>query len=110
MFALCPLDQASMPVLSLLQFKTRALERHIAEGIHLKLPDEKSPEDVHQHVRDRTRGQRHKNSKLRSIYDAMITSGVLEARQVVCPQVSKANLAGEAWYSATNRELLEAEQ
>ena len=51
-----------------------------------------------------------KNITLRSIYDAMITSGVLEARQVVCPQVSKANLAGEAWYSATNRELLGAEQ
>ena len=78
--------------------------RHIAEAIHVKIPDEKAPEDVHQHVRDKGRPQRHKNMKLRSVHDAMIHSGVLEARGVQCPQVSKAAVAQQAWRSIVNRE------
>ena len=68
----------------------------------MRFPDEKAPEDVHQHVRDRGRGQRHKNISLRSVYDAQIHSGVLEARKVVCPKVTDEALAAEAWRSVKN--------
>ena len=80
--------------------------RHIAESMHHKLPDEKAPEDIHQFVRDRGRAQRHKNMKLRSVHDAAIQSGVLEARGVRCPHVAKASVAQEAWRSIKFKEAM----
>lgn len=55
--------------------------RHIAESMHIRLPHEKPPEDVHQFIRDRSRGQRHKHLTVNSVYDAQIHSGLLRRMQ-----------------------------
>lgn len=51
---------------------------HLARAISMKLPDEKGPEDIHQHIRDCQRTRRHKHIKMATVYDAQIKSGVLE--------------------------------
>lgn len=50
---------------------------YLAKAINTKLPDEKSPEDVHQHIRDCQRSRRHKHLPLATIYDAQVRSKVL---------------------------------
>ena len=81
-----------MPVVRLLLYTIRreshldALgpeSKHLLEAIHTHLYDEKGPEDVHQHIRDRQRIRRHKHVSLSTIEDAQIQSGVLTADH--CP-------------------------
>ena len=67
--------------------------------MHNKMHDEKCPEDIHQHVRDRQRCRRHKNISVASVYDAQIHSGTLEGRGLSCPKVSLEALADSAWQS-----------
>ena len=75
-----------------------------ARALNQRLPDEKGPEDVHQHVRDVTRGRRHKHVKMATVYDAQIRSGVLEARKVPSPQVPPQLISKEAWRSLAHKQ------
>ena len=78
--------------------------RYLAKAIHMRIPDEKAVEDLHQHVRDRQRSRRHKNINMHSVFDAVITSGVLEARRVKSVQIDTRALASSAWRSIRMRE------
>ena len=66
-------------------------------------PDEKSPEDVHQHIRDRQRNRPHKNLSMSAINDAMLHSDVLQKRGITCPAISLPRLAAESWESSKYR-------
>ena len=77
---------------------------YIARAISTHLPDEKTPEDVHQHIRDRQRARRHKHIAVHSVYDAQIGSGVLEERDIPCPVVSAELLSQTAWRSLSSKE------
>ncbi len=61
---------------------------YLTRALLARLPDEKCPEDVHQHCRDRQRAKRHKMLRLSSIQDAQLGSGVLTSRSVNEPAVS----------------------
>lgn len=76
---------------------------HLANAINAKLPDEKAPEDVHQHIRDCQRARRHKHIQVAVAYDAQIKSGVLESRNVSCPSVGLEAVAHEAWRSLSQK-------
>ena len=76
---------------------------YMARALNERLHDEKAPEDLHQHVRDSQRNRRHKNVQLSSIFASHLASGVLEAREVQCPQVSSETLAQKAWYAVTEK-------
>ena len=54
----------------------------VSRRINERLLDEKVPEDLHQHIRDTSRGQRAKRAKLKKVFDSSIRSGVLESRNV----------------------------
>ena len=55
-------------------------------------------------MRDRQRSRRHKNINMHSVFDAVITSGVLEARRVKSVQIDTRDLASSAWRSIRMRE------
>ena len=59
---------------------------YLATAMHLRIPDEKAVEDVHQHVRDRQRSQRRKNIRMHSVFDVVITSE--GARGTTCEKCS----------------------
>ena len=73
--------------------------RHIVRALCVKLPDEKAPEDIHQHVRDLQRTRRHKHVTLSAVFDAQIRSMVLEDRDLHCPKVSPLSIATQSWRS-----------
>jgi len=77
--------------------------QHVARAMRVHLPDEKPPEDVHQHIRDRQRAKRHKVIPVASIFDAQLGSGVLEARVPNTVSVSEEAVAGSAWRSISER-------
>ena len=79
---------------------------HIAKAFNVRLPDEKAPEDVHQHIRDLTRARRHKHVKMSTIYDKQTHCGVLEARGVHCPQVPLEAVAQQAWRCVSYKQKL----
>jgi hypothetical protein len=65
---------------------------HIAAAINTSLPDESSPENMHQHVRDEQRTRRHKNIQVATIYETLIDSGVLESTEVESIKLDKESL------------------
>ena len=56
--------------------------RRLAHALSHHFLDEKAPEDMHQHIRDTSRNQRSKRSRLLAIHEAVIRSGVLEDRKI----------------------------
>ena len=76
---------------------------YLSRAICSKMPDEKGPEDVHQHIRDTQRGRRHKHIALSTVYDAQIRSSVLEDRKLQCPQITPLQIAQESWRSIKHK-------
>ena len=76
----------------------------VAEGLILRLLDEKAPEDIHQTIRDIGRGRRHKNMSMKTIYSAAINSGIIPKRGLKHAAVSKARLARSSWTAVMGKE------
>ena len=55
---------------------------YILEAIHRALPDDKAPEDMHQHLRDMSRTQRHTNVQPTRLMRAALASGVVQSRKL----------------------------
>ena len=77
---------------------------YLARAMNVRVPDEKMPEDVHQHVRDTTRIRRHKNIPMHTVFAAQQDSGVLDARKLTSPSVSPLEVARKSWQSMQTRE------
>jgi len=77
---------------------------HVCRAFTSRLLDEKPPEDVHQHIRDKQRQRRHRNITFARIFDTQVHSGVLEARGVKHPVVDRKELAHAAWQALTHQE------
>ena len=69
----------------------------LAEMIARCSIDEKGPEDLHQHCRDRQRQLRHNSIGMSSLYSAVRDSRVLEDRSFTTHKVDKVRLAAESW-------------
>ena len=66
-----------------------AKTRELLKNVHQKLPDTKVIEDMHQHIRDKSRLQRYKKVSRPSRMQSCIESGVLEGRSLPCVTVPK---------------------
>ena len=64
-----------------------AKTKELLKNVHQKLPDTKVIEDMHQHIRDKSRLQRYKKVSRPSRMQSCIESGVLEERSLPCVAV-----------------------
>ena len=76
---------------------------YLAKAISAKIPDEKPVEDIHQHVRDRTRARRHKTISVLAAFDAQLQSPVLSERDIPSPHISAELIASKAWQDMSSR-------
>ena len=80
-----------------------AAVQEISAKVNERFLDEKVPEDLHQHIRDISRGQRSKKARLKRIYDCAIRSGVLEDRAVSHPFVPSDQMVAQKSWRESNR-------
>ena len=74
----------------------------LARSTGHRIYDEKAAEDLHQFVRDLARAKRAKNVGISTCFNAVRTSGVLEARGVDHPQLDASAVAQES-FTTQNR-------
>ena len=76
----------------------------VATSMVTRLPDEKLPEDIHQHIRDKQRVRRHKNLSMASAYHIIHTSDAIESRGLQHARVSDLHSTNAIWRSLSNKD------
>ena len=70
---------------------------HLREGFHIRLADEKAPEDLHGHGRDLSRSKRNKRVSLAALYASAQMSGVIEGRKHPGVSLRPQDIACQSW-------------